>query len=592
MAEVEILSLVSRSRDPLLARIISKKWKQYLKVIPEQGNLEVPYFQKDTTYSEDTIVSIRFGMNDRVEIVSIFWQEGDIDIDERLILWLARARTEFPQNVIQESEDIKKEASIIDTSTRVDFRDWYTLTIDGSDAKDLDDAISIRQEKNGDYTLAVHIADVAEYVTEWSAIDREAIMRATSIYTPGKVIPMLPEILSNDLCSLHPGTMKLTLSCVMTVNPQWYVKHADIVEGMIESQHRGVYDDIYQIMENNPLDKNIWLHGSIALAKKLYHILEKRRRKEGKITFESTEVYFDFEKWNSSTGIIKTPTHIKKRERNDAHKLIEEFMVLANEEVAKWCHHHGLPFLSRVHGLPGNEQTEIIQSILRNIAIDQFWLSGKGNKILPKNQKWTLVLEPTHIREFLESIHDPIELYRYSRLLLPKMAKATYSDTPFRHFGLALEYYSHFTSPIRRYPDLQVHRIIKEKIQWKLSNERITHYKTLLKRIARTCSERERGAEDIERAMNSLYTCRYMSDKIWKTYTGQISGLSEFALFVELENGIETTLYLARGRYNINAMEWILTTPSGKKLGTIGEQVQIRIESVNMAERRVIVEKI
>lgn len=661
MAEVEIISLVSRSRDPLLARIISKKWKQYLKVISEQGNLEVPYISKGQNYSEDTIVSIRFGANDRVEIASVFGQEGDIDLDERLILWLARARTEFPANVTQESEDIKKEASKIDTSTRVDFRDWYTLTIDGSDAKDLDDAISIRQEKNWDYTLAVHIADVAEYVTEWSAIDREAIMRATSIYTPGKVIPMLPEVLSNDLCSLHPGTMKLTLSCVMLIDPAWYVKHADIVEGIIESQHRGVYDDIYKIMENNPLhiwwsewtqwglgeetvwvrwqkenswaeraypkgisiasqrgsfsdpnafgtfgnkstENGVWLYESIALVKKLYHILEKRRRKEGKITFESTEIYFDFEKTENNTKIQKTPVHIKKRERNDAHKLIEEFMVLANEEVAKWCHHHGLPFLSRVHGLPGNEQTEIIQWILRNNivpviarneAIQASKVQSTGSPYSASlHSRWQKVLEPTHIREFLESIRDPIELYRYSRLLLPKMAKATYSDTPFRHFGLALEYYSHFTSPIRRYPDLQVHRIIKEKIQWKLSSERIVHYKTLLKRIARTCSERERSAEDIERAMNSLYICRYMSDKVWKTYSGQISGLSEFALFVELENGIETTLYLPRGRYNTNSVEWILTTPSGKKLGSIWEKIQVKIESINMAERRVVVERI
>lgn len=628
MAEVEILSLVSRSRDPLLARVISKKWKQYLKVIPEQGNLEVPYISKDQNYTEDVIVSIRFGTNDRVEIISIFGTENDIDLDERLILWLARARTEFSESLIREGNEIKQSNTpnlqSESTPERTDFRDWYTLTIDGSDAKDLDDAISIRQEKNGDYTLAVHIADVAEYVTEWSLIDREAVMRATSIYTPGKVIPMLPEVLSNDLCSLHPGTMKLTLSCVMLVDPMGYVKQTDIVEGIIESRHRGVYDDIYQIMESkNPSHENTELFENIQIAKKLYHILEKRRRKEGKITFESTEIYFDFQTSfakevpryevedlasKKSPWIItetddsiplykegskpKTPIHIKKRERNDAHKLIEEFMVLANEEVAKWCHHHGFPFLSRVHGLPGNEQTEIIQGILRNAAkvpVLEWWTRGE---FLLTKQKWTPVLEPTHIREFLESIRDPIELYRYSRLLLPKMAKATYSDAPFRHFGLALEYYSHFTSPIRRYPDLQVHRIIKEKIQGKLSSERIAHYKTLLKRIARTCSERERSAEDIERAMNSLYICRYMSDKVGKTYSGQISGLSEFALFVELENGIETTLYLPRGRYNINSIEWILTTPSGKKLGSIWEKVHVRIESVNMTERRVIVEKI
>ena len=591
MAEVEILSLVSRSRDPLLARIISKKWKQYLKIISEQWNLEAPYIAKDKNYSENSIVSIKFGVNDRVEIISIFGKEDDTDLDERLILWLARARTEFPTNVIQESEEIKKETSKIDITTRTDFRDWYTLTIDGSDAKDLDDAISIRQENNGDYTLAVHIADVAEYVTEWSTIDREAIMRATSIYTPGKVIPMLPEILSNDLCSLHPGTMKLTLSCVMLVDPRGNVKHTDIVEGIIESRHRGVYDDIAK-RQNDPHPEKNELGGVLNIAFSLYHILEKRRRKEGKITFESTEIYFDFGDQTQRNNTIKTPLWIKKRERNDAHKLIEEFMVLANEEVAKWCHTNGLPFLSRVHGLPGNEQTEIIQGILRNAARAPIVETGKRWEILLSKQKWTPVLEPTHIREFLESIHDPIELYRYSRLLLPKMAKATYSDTPFRHFGLALEYYSHFTSPIRRYPDLQVHRIIKEKIQGKLWSERITHYKTLLKRIARACSERERSAEDIERAMNSLYICRYMSDKIGKTYTGKISGLSEFALFVELENGIEATLYLPRWRYNINSIEWILTTPSGKQLGWIGEILKVKIESVNMAERRVVIERV
>lgn len=635
MAEVEILSIVSRSEELLLARIISKKWKQYLKIIQEQGNLEVPYISKWEIYNEGTIVSIRFSNNDRIEIVSVFGNENDIDLDERLILWLSHARTDFGSWVVQESEKIKQtntpKLQYKNTPARTDFRNWYTLTIDGSDAKDLDDAISIREEKNGDYTLAVHIADVAEYVIEGSAIDREAVMRSTSIYTPGKVIPMLPEILSNDLCSLQAGTMKLTLSCVMTIDAKGYVKHTDIVEGIIESRHRGVYDDIYKIMENNPLEKrwnewaqrglgeetvwvrrkkrldersvpsfsdpnsfgtfdskstenSIWLYESISLAKKLFHILEKRRRKEWKITFESTEIYFDFGDKNTKNNVIKTPLGIKKRERNDAHKLIEEFMVLANEEVAKWCENNGLPFLSRVHWLPGNEQTEIIQEILRK--------NGDQSKSVPLFKRQIPVLEPTHIREFLEKIQNPIDLYRFSRLLLPKMAKATYSDTPFRHFGLALEYYAHFTSPIRRYPDLQVHRIIKEKIHGVLTPERIAHYKTILKKIARKCSEQERSAEDIERAMNSLYICRYMRDKIGKTYRGQISGLAEFALFVELENGIETTLYLPRGRYNIDQIEGILTTTSGKKLWSIGEMVQVRIESVNMTERRVVVENV
>ncbi len=606
LAEVEILSLVSRSRDPLLAKIVVKKWKQYIKIIPEQGNLEVAFFEKYTKYDENSIISVRIWANEHVEIVSIFGHEDDIDIDERLILWLSRARTDFSASVIRESEKIqetsqkqisqKSEAySFSKNWSRTDFRDWYTLTIDGSDAKDLDDAISIKKEENGNYILAVHIADVAEYVTENSQLDREALMRATSIYTPGKVIPMLPEVLSNDLCSLHPGTPKLSLSAVMTIDPKWNVRHTEIVEGIIESRHRGVYDDIYR-RHSEAIWKKTELDDILDITFALYHILEKRRRKEGKITFESTEIYFDFgttpekddKNWDKQP---KIPKHIKKRERNDAHKLIEEFMVLANEEVAKWCQHHGLPFLSRVHGLPGNEQAEIIQGILRSNKSPILEGGTRWELVLTK-PKWTSVLEPTHIREFLENIEDPTELYRYSRLLLPKMAKATYSDTPFRHFGLALEYYSHFTSPIRRYPDLQVHRIIKEQIRGILTPARVAHYKALLKRVARNCSEWERSAEDIERAMNSLYICRYMADKVGNNYDWQISGLAEFALFVELENGIEATLYIPRGKYNIDSIAGVLTTTSGKKLWAIGEKIRVKVKSVNMSERRVVVERV
>ncbi len=589
MSEVEIISLVSRSRKPLLARVISKKWKYYFTVIPDQWNLEIPSLSLQWMNDMNCIFTIQFISDEQVKIISKFGSEDDIDIEERLILWLSWARTKFSEWVIRESEEIKKIAS--ETSggiseflnKRTDFRDWYTLTIDWPDAKDIDDALSIRQEKNGDYLLAVHIADVAEYVRENCLLDQESLIRATSIYTPGKVIPMLPEILSNDLCSLHPWKMKLTLSCVMTIDSNWQVKHTEIVEGIIESQHRGVYDDI----ENRYKRLKLWkqslnqdgfreLDNTIQLAFSLYFILEKRRRKEGKITFESTEISFDFDNKNLSESKEKVPLQIRKRERNDAHKLIEEFMVLANEEVAKWCNNNKIPFLSRVHGLPGNEQTEIIQWILQKSAI--------------KEKKWTL--EPTHIREFLESISDPIDLYRYSHLLLPKMAKANYSDIPFRHFGLALEFYSHFTSPIRRYPDLQLHRIIKEKICNTLTKERIVHYNNILKRIAKKCSEQERSAEDIERAISSLYICRYMNDKIGKGYQWQISWLAEFALFIELENGIETTLYLPRWKYNIDQIEGIIRTSSGKKIGTIGEIIQIKIKEVNMIDRRVIVEKI
>lgn len=262
-------------------------------------------------------------------------------------------------------------------------------------------------------------------------------------------------------------------------------------------------------------------------------------------------------------------------------------MVLANEEVAKWCHAKWIPFLSRVHGLPGNEQTEIIQAIIGLHKKD-----NSKNKIIFGKTKDSKPLEPTDIREFLENIEDQKLQYKYSRLLLPKMAKATYSDAPYRHFGLALEFYSHFTSPIRRYPDLQIHRIIKDYIHNSIDIEKHRHYKSILKRVARNCSEQERSAEDIERAMNSLYICRYMWDKIGNIYSGVISGISDFALFVEIENGIEVTVYLPHAKYNINPIEGRILSNSGKLIGEIGTEVRVKIENVNIAEKRIIALKI
>lgn len=262
-------------------------------------------------------------------------------------------------------------------------------------------------------------------------------------------------------------------------------------------------------------------------------MLAKRRRKEGKIIFESTEVRF--------SGDTRIGIQVEKRSRNDAHMMIEEFMVLANEEVAKWCVRHELPFLSRVHGTPGHNNLAFIAEII-------------------ENQEVKKKLEPHHIREYMEKVTDPILRFRLSRLLLPKMAKATYADKPSQHFGLALSYYSHFTSPIRRYPDLQVHRIIKEKLHHKLSSERKVHYRNILKRVARHSSEQERTAEDVERVFDALYACRYMQDKVGNVYVGRVSGIAEFALFVELENGIEGTMYLPRKKFRVNSFTGSLET--------------------------------
>jgi ribonuclease R len=272
--------------------------------------------------------------------------------------------------------------------------------------------------------------------------------------------------------------------------------------------------------------------------------------------------------------------------------LIEEFMVIANEEVARWCDTHGLPFLSRVHGIPPFNSVDVIRKIIgKSSAKNQ-----KNPQSRERDSSFTKgahkSLEPKEIRDFLDAL-APDDVYRYSRLLLPKMSKAVYTDRKHRHFGLALEYYAHFTSPIRRYPDLQVHRIIKEKLHGTLTEGRIIHYQKILKKVARHCSERERTAEDIERAFDSLYALRYMEDKVGQTFSGRVAGIAEFAYFVELASGIEVTVYLPRERrYIIDPIEGVLSTIQGKRIVQVGEKLKVEITGIMNDERRIVGERL
>ncbi len=572
LAEVDIISRIKRTEGEVLWRLISRRNHIFLESLPEQWTYSKRYNSLPLGYRVDEVVVFVFDNQGYPHIRTSFWKSDDYDIEEKILFHLAWVKLNFDTQVQHESEQIEKmscnQAISRQFPWRMDFRDWYTFTIDGSDTKDLDDAISLRKLENGNYFLAVHIADVSEYVSEWSVIDREAYRRTTSIYTPWRVVPMLPEILSNQLCSLSPGTEKLTLSCIMEINQRGSVVHTDIVESVIVSQHRWVYEDI----EKTYLALWNWKHhlspleDAILLGYELYEIIQLRRKKEGKILFESTELRFEFDTNNVKER--KIPKNGSKRGRTNAHKLIEEFRVMANEEVAKWCEKHTIPFLSRIHSLPGNDQMKIIE-----------WFIGQSD------------VSPLSIRRFLDSLTNERDLYRYSRLLLPKMAKAHYSDKRSMHFWLALEYYAHFTSPIRRYPDLQIHRIIKEKINNRLTSERRMHYKAILGKVARHCSLEERKSEDIARAFDALYACRYMEQYIWHTYHWRIAWIAEFAIFVELDNGVEWTLYLPRKRYRVNMSEWNLETLSGKVEYSVGDDIQVVIHQVDMNERRIILQK-
>ena len=632
LAEGIIKKIIARTNLPIIGTIRNiKGGKIQVEVFREFGNIGNISVVSNDSYAVDDIIEVRYEQEKKWQIQSILGKSGDPKTEEMLLFRKEWIRTDFSEKVLEEAEKMikgkierSKEKTLIpkyitdnlekaffnvtaeeffptvlcDKNLRTDFRNWFTMTIDGADAKDLDDAISIARYTNGNFLLAVHIADVAEYVREWSELDREAILRTTSIYTPGRVIPMLPEKLSNDLCSLHPGEPKLVLSILMKVDQKWEVLATFMTEGIIESQKRGIYEEIIEekqkeiVPDGNVSEKldsetssewqKLWNTGLLHSPQwqknqewqtkiphlsdffSLFHILEKRRKKEGKIIFESSEPTFTFD---ANDNI----TNIEKRERGPSHMMIEEFMVLANEEVAKWCTKHSLPFLSRIHHLPPEDNAKIIREIV-----------GLGKSHEP--------IHPKHIREYLDTLSTDEGMYRASRLLLPKMAKAFYSDKSLMHFGLALEYYAHFTSPIRRYPDLQVHRIIKEELQKTLDKKQKEHYRHILKKIAKKCSDGEARATDIERAVDAIMVCRYMSDKVGETFDGRVNGFTDWAIFVELDNGVEVTVYLGKWRekwrYIVDSIRGTLSLGQ-KILHTIGEPIRVKIIGVNTEDRRV-----
>lgn len=667
LAEARPTRLIKRSEDELLMEVRVIHGKIAYKILPGLGGLIVRPEKAPAVIRDGDLFIVRCLENKIVEILRYFGSEKDPKIQEEIIFWRAWVRLDWSEKIknlkvplspqlpkaeafdfsISSGSRIPSSTKLADTilfprvlwdeGKRFDFRSWPTMTIDGADAKDLDDAISIATYENGDFLLAVHIADVAEYVEESSELDREAYLRGTSIYTPGRVIPMLPEILSNDRCSLHPGSPKLTLSILLRVDPSWQVKESFVTESVIESEKKWVYEDIWQELqqytvqsahkgmkqkqwdeqefrssviarlEPAPLQNGEAIQGSeiqstgsphsaslhsrwhekghshsLSHFHSLYKILESRRKKEGKILFETTECYFDLDE-------ERNVKNIRKRTRNEAHMMIEEFMVLANEEIAKWCAKQKIPFLSRVHDLPGGEQMKAIAEILENPALSSH-------------------LEPRDIEKALSSMLDPTTHYRLSRLLLPKMAKAAYREKMDRHFGLALSYYAHFTSPIRRYPDLLLHRMIKKHLHGELSKEKSIYEKNM-KKWGLSLSEKERSAEEVSRAVDDLYMCRYMSDKVGQIFDGVISWLTESNIYVELESGVEGSIYLgvprppfeggmakasgvlpayiSKWKSTLDPIRWALVDHTWKILSQIGQSIRVRVREVDMVSRRI-----
>lgn len=478
---------------------------------------------------------------------------------------------EFPDKVQDMALSIEDEVKQEDMEERVDLRHLNTFTIDGFDAKDLDDAVSIEINENGNYYLGVHIADVAHYVKEKSIIDKEAVERGNSVYLIDRVIPMLPRELSNGICSLNPNVNRLCLSVLMEIDKSGNVIDHTIVESLITSKERLVYDDVSDYLENEdvrPKEELKTVAKELKLMEELCYILYEKRERRGSIDFDfpETKIILD------EQGI---PVEIRKEDRRIANKIIEEFMLVCNETVSEQFFWAETPFLYRVHEEPSSEKIANFNKLIRNFG---YMLKG------------TQEIHPKELQLLTQEIKGKKEEALISTLLLRSMKKAIYSADSGIHFGLAAKYYSHFTAPIRRYPDLVIHRIIKMFINGKLSPKLQDKLNRNLPEIAEHTSMTERRAEQAEREVEDMKKAQYMSKYIGEEFEGIISSLTHFGIFIQLDNTIEGLVHFSNmldDYYDFDEDKYHIIGERTKRVYNLGDPVKIRVMDANVAKRNI-----
>lgn len=470
--------------------------------------------------------------------------------------------SEFPEKVMKQAQRVPDHVLDADRDGRLDLRHLQTVTIDGEDAKDLDDAISLTKE--GDiYHLGVHIADVSNYVQYNSALDREALKRGTSVYLADRVVPMLPERLSNGICSLNQGEDRLALSCLMDINEKGKVVSHQIAETVINVDERMCYTDVKNILEDTDEEAKKRYDALIPMffmMKELSGILRNSRHHRGSIDF-------DFPESKIILNAAGKAIDVKPYEANVATKIIEDFMLMANETVAQEYCTEEIPFVYRTHDNPDPEKVESLLTLLHN----------QGVKI----QKAKEEITPKEIQQIIESIEGLPNEAMISRLVLRSMKQAKYTTECSGHFGLAAKYYCHFTSPIRRYPDLQIHRIIKDNLRGRLMREgRTEHYAEILDEVARQSSVCERRADEAERESDKLKKAEYMSYHLGEEFEGIISGVTGWGLYVELPNTVEGLVHVNTLRddyYVFDQESYELRGEMTKKVYKLGDKVRVRV---------------
>lgn len=497
-------------------------------------------------------------------ITQILGEASDPETEVLSLILAYGLPTDFPERVENQAKRVAKPVSEADREGRLDLRGEVCVTIDGEDAKDLDDAVSLRREGEH-YLLGVHIADVANYVQENSALDWEARERGTSVYLADRVIPMLPRTLSNGICSLNQGEDRLALSCIMTIDEKGKIVGHRLAETVIRVNRRLSYTGVQKVLDGDEAERSAYpeLVPMLLEMEKVSELLRKRRRKRGSIDFDfpETKVILD------EKGHV---LDIRPYERNTATRLIEDFMLAANETVAEDYYWQAQPFVYRVHEKPDADRMQKLGIFIRNFG---YRLRTAGDEV-----------HPGEIQKLLDRIAGTPEEAMLSRLTLRSMKRAQYATDCTGHFGLAAPYYCHFTSPIRRYPDLQIHRIIKENLRGRLNRERIEHYESLLPEVAKHSGEMERRADEAERETVKLKKVEYMEAHTGEEYDGVISGITAHGLYVELANTVEGLVHVNSLKDDFYEYDEAANELRGAHTGYayhLGEKVRIRVKGAD-----------
>lgn len=571
--EAEVVKILEKANKTLVGTLTLFNGKDGF-VIPDNKKISKDIFvsRKNTRgakQGERVVVEVDFSKKDKLSgvVVEILGQSEDVFSLEMGIIRSHKLYEEFPENVIKESQTVPQTVSKTALKNRKDLRELTTFTIDGADAKDLDDAVSI-SNKNGNYYLGVHIADVGHYVKKDSVLDKEAYLRGTSAYFPNMVLPMLPRSLSNGICSLNPQQDRLTLSVFMEIDKNGEVVSHEICESVINSKARLTYDEVHAvIMEDEEMSKKLaHIKPDILLMNELSQILQQRRKNAGALDLDIPEPYVVVDK-------DLNVEFVEKRERNESHKLIENFMVICNETVAKHFANLKMPFVYRIHEKPLVEKIRDVCAFLVGLGV----ATPEVRDVSPKFVQDLLKL--TEGKDYFELAN---------KVVLRSLQKAKYYDECLGHFGLALEYYCHFTSPIRRYPDLCIHRIIKESLHGPISKQRIWELSDFVIDASFRSSETEKNAEEAERDVDDLFKAVYMKDHLNEEFVGTISGVQNYGFYVELDNTVEGLVRIENlPQDNYLFFEKTLKLKGNAHTYCLGDKVKVKAVASNVFERKI-----